>query len=161
MRVLLLEPRSDARDERREERAEGEEGFNLPGYVLADYAQYHLALYGFIGESGFGRADPVFRFESSFQDTFRPFMRCAKPLQSREMEGVEMRQDCLAAGRPRCIDGFTALEVADALRRSPFAYAVYQNHRNAGGAEVASTVVSCNVLATTEEDFVKCVAAGQ
>ncbi|CDJ63882.1 hypothetical protein, conserved [Eimeria necatrix] len=54
-------------------------------------------------------------------------------------------------------DGSVSLQIADAIRRSPFAYAAYQNHRYAGGRDVASGAISCSSLATTEEEFLRCI----
>nr|AET50553.1 hypothetical protein [Eimeria tenella] len=126
-------------------------------YALGDYAQYRLPLYGFVGRSGFGRTDPVFEFESSFQDTFRPFLRCAKPRQLPWSDSSEEQETNSSPGCSRCIDGSVSLQIADAIRRSPFAYAAYQNHRYAGGRDVASGAISCSSLATTEEEFLRCI----
>ncbi|CDJ26855.1 uncharacterized protein EMH_0007460 [Eimeria mitis] len=152
MRVLVFDGVQDNHQQPQE--YEERERAGAGAYALADYAQYHLPLYGFVGHSGFGRTGPAFEFESSFQDIFRPFMRCAKPSQLSLASAAKGRK---CSGPTRCIDGSTALQVADALERSPFAYAEYMKHRYAGGKDVASKAASCGSLAVTEEDFIECI----
>ena len=157
MRVLLFDALKDSHEQTQKYGGRRSQGVALGAYALADYTQYHLPLYGFVGNSGFGREDPAFKFESSFQGTFRPFLRCAKPPQSFVADVGAGRGNQSTPGGLRCIDGSTALQVADAVGRSPFAYAAYMGHRYAGGKDVASAAVRCGSLAMTEEDFVECI----
>ncbi|CDJ50718.1 hypothetical protein, conserved [Eimeria brunetti] len=157
MRVLLFNALQNNREDLQPHGERNSPRAKVNAYALADYTQYHLPLYGFVGRSGFGRTDPEFEFESSFQDTFRPFLRCAKPRQLSLVDAAEGREICATSVGPRCIDGSTALQVADAVGRSPFAYVAYMNHRYAGGKDAASAAVSCSSLAVTEEDFIECI----
>lgn len=158
MRVLVFDEMQDNHQQPYEYGERRDMGATLGAYFLADYAQYHLPLYGFVGHSGFGRTNPAFEFESSFHDTFRPFLRCAKPRQPGLEDAANGRKNSSASGGQRCIDGSTALQVAEAVGRSPFAYAAYNNHRYAGGKDVASAAVSCSSLALTKEDFLECIS---
>lgn len=157
MRVLLFESWQHVPEQGEELEEEAEAGRMSSVYHLADYAQYHLPLYGFTGTSGFGGATPTFRFESSFQDIFRPFMRSAKPPQPPEEEGEEEGRGLLPGSPRTCIDGSAAMQVAAALQRSILASSVYQTHRYAGGLAVASVAVSCSSMAVTNEDVAKCL----
>ncbi|CDI86190.1 Acid sphingomyelinase-like phosphodiesterase 3b, related [Eimeria praecox] len=153
MRVLLFEALQDNHENSHRHEEQG----SLGSYTLTDYTQYRLPLYGFVGNSGFGRKTPEFEFESSFQDTFTPFLRCAKPRQPPLEDAAEEWGRHATRGPPRCIDGSTALQIAEAVGRSPFAYDAYRNHRYAGGKDVASAAVSCSSLAMTERDFIECI----
>ncbi|KAL8428438.1 hypothetical protein Efla_003254 [Eimeria flavescens] len=110
--------------------------------TLADYLQYSLPLYGFVGAAGTGGVRPHFSFEYSLHATFAPFMHAEKKA-------------------PRCIDGSLAIRMGEALRVYPLAYALYEWHAAAGGLRASSRVRSCEVLAITKEEHKECLRGGE
>ncbi|KAL8432654.1 hypothetical protein ACSSS7_004459 [Eimeria intestinalis] len=118
--------------------------------ALADYVQYSLPLYGFVGEAGRGGVKPHFSLEFSISETFSPFM-----LPSEESGEVQKE------GKLQCIDGPLAIRLGKALRLSPMAYALYDWHAAAGGLRISSRVRSCEVLALTWKEHKECLQRGE
>ncbi|KAL8443264.1 hypothetical protein Emag_005989 [Eimeria magna] len=127
-----------------------EERSSQLAYRLADYVQYRLPLYGFVGSppSVIGGL-LVFVFEYSFQKTFGPFLLSAQE------EGEGQREE--EAISPRCINGSTALHLLQVLNRSAHAFALYQHHRIAGGLAVPSPVLSCSSQCVTKGETLRCM----
>ncbi|KAL8273658.1 hypothetical protein Esti_002480 [Eimeria stiedai] len=119
-------------------------------FRVADYVQYRLPLYGFVGTPpSAGEGHPSFVFEYSFQKTFGPLL-----LPPQEEGGGEREQE---ASSQRCIDGSTALHLLRALNRSAYAFALYQHHRIAGGLAVSSPVLSCSSQCVTKGETLQCM----
>lgn len=120
--------------------------------VLADYVQYSLPLYGFVGFAGERGVEPHFSFEFSIHDTFSPFMRGTVTQSDHITRPREMEQR---------IDGALAVRLGEALRLSPMAYALYDWHAAAGGLRISSRVRSCEVVALTREELRQCLAGAE
>ncbi|KAL8435859.1 hypothetical protein ACSSS7_002147 [Eimeria intestinalis] len=122
-------------------------------FRLADYVQYRLPLYGFLGILSSEKGNlPVFVFEYSFQKTFGPFLL---PPQKEEGGGRSQREE--EGSSLRCIDGSTALHLLKVLNRSSHAFAIYQHHRIAGGLAVPSPVLTCSSQCVTKKDTLQCM----
>lgn len=122
--------------------------------VLADYVQYSLPLYGFVGSAGREGVEPNFAFEYSIHETFFPFMLGRLPQNGQ-------RIDKLGEEAQKRIDGALAIRLGEALRLSPMAYALYDWHAAAGGLRISSRVRSCEVLALTQKERKECLAGAE
>ncbi|KAL8275891.1 hypothetical protein Esti_000153 [Eimeria stiedai] len=134
------------------EKAVGRQTNNEGQVALADYVQYSLPLYGFVGAAGRGGVKPRFSLEFSISEAFSPFMSAGSSPATKAATGELQKQEKL-----QCIDGPLAIKLGEALRLSPMAYALYDWHAAAGGLRISSRVRSCEVLALTWKEHKECL----
>ncbi|KAL8453264.1 hypothetical protein Emag_001996 [Eimeria magna] len=134
------------------EKADGQQTNSEGQIALADYVQYSLPLYGFVGAAGRGGVKPRFSLEFSISETFSPFLSEGGSTVMNAATGEVQNQEKL-----HYIDGLLAVKLGEALRLSPMAYALYDWHAAAGGLRISSRVRSCEVLALTWKEHKECL----